>query len=681
MKKIFHPASVAVIGASVKKEKIGGILIDNLLTAGYKGEIYPINPKYNQIKDLKCYQSVKEIKAPIDLAIIAIPAQNVPAVLIECATAKKAVKNFIIISAGFSEAGPVGQKLEKQILAIAQKYRLQIIGPNCLGIINTGNGLNASFAPNNFLAGNVGLISQSGAFAAAALDLGKKENLGFSSIVTIGNKTVLDETDFLEYFATDKKTKAIGVYLENIKRGAKFLAALKKTAKAKPIVIIKAGATVKTRAAIVSHTGAMAGDEEIAESLIEDCNGVSAQSISEFFAYLKMFSYFKAPKNKLVVLVTNAGGPGIMAADAVVKSSILNLYEFSESEKNTFKKILPNAGSYSNPLDLRGDATNLHYDAAIKELSKNKNIGSLIVIATAQSQTNAPAIWQSVASAQSYCPFPAIPTIMSDSITPLLASKTVLANFHDPLYAIKAIEKYYLWQNKKNTSIAFAEKIKINSARQRKSNGYLQEIKTRGRSVLLFSEALNVGKLYGLNVLPAPRISSLDLKKINYPAVLKIDTDKILHKNKAGGLIQNIKNPSELLDSMKILRSKFPKTDLIVQPQTKPGLELIIGAKHDDNFGPIIMLGVGGITAEIVNAKIFLSPMGNLKYLKEKIQNSLIGKLLAKQKINISLVAKEVKKVCELALENPSIKELDLNPILFYPNENPVIIDIKVICK
>ena len=182
MKKIFHPASVAVIGASVKKEKIGGILIDNLLTAGYKGEIYPINPKYNQIKDLKCYQSVKEIKAPIDLAIIAIPAQNVPAVLIECATAKKAVKNFIIISAGFSEAGPVGQKLEKQILAIAQKYRLQIIGPNCLGIINTGNGLNASFAPNNFLAGNVGLISQSGAFAAAALDLGKKENLGFSSI-------------------------------------------------------------------------------------------------------------------------------------------------------------------------------------------------------------------------------------------------------------------------------------------------------------------------------------------------------------------------------------------------------------------------------------------------------------------------------------------------------------------
>src|SRR3990167_7836259 len=514
MKKIFHPASVAVIGASVKKEKIGGILIDNLLTAGYKGEIYPINPKYNQIKDLKCYQSVKEIKAPIDLAIIAIPAQNVPAVLIECATAKKAVKNFIIISAGFSEAGPVGQKLEKQILAIAQKYRLQIIGPNCLGIINTGNGLNASFAPNNFLAGNVGLISQSGAFAAAALDLGKKENLGFSSIVTIGNKTVLDETDFLEYFATDKKTKAIGVYLENIKRGAKFLAALKKTAKAKPIVIIKAGATVKTRAAIVSHTGAMAGDEEIAESLIEDCNGVSAQSISEFFAYLKMFSYFKAPKNKLVVLVTNAGGPGIMAADAVVKSSILNLYEFSESEKNTFKKILPNAGSYSNPLDLRGDATNLHYDAAIKELSKNKNIGSLIVIATAQSQTNAPAIWQSVASAQSYCPFPAIPTIMSDSITPLLASKTVLANFHDPLYAIKAIEKYYLWQNKKNTSIAFAEKIKINSARQRKSNGYLQEIKTRGRSVLLFSEALNVGKLYGLNVLPAPRISSLDRQDI-----------------------------------------------------------------------------------------------------------------------------------------------------------------------
>ncbi|NMB48274.1 hypothetical protein GYA13_02390 [Candidatus Kuenenbacteria bacterium] len=680
LKTFFSPHSIAIIGASTKTEKIGGIILNNLLANRFPDQIYPVNPKYQQIKDLKCYPSVKEIKKEIDLCLIATPAPTVPAILSECATLPKPLKNFIIISAGFSEAGPAGQKLEQQISELAQKYNLKIIGPNCLGIINTQNGLNASFAPNNFLSGSIGLISQSGAFAAALLDLGKRENLGFSSLATIGNKTVLDETDFLAYYASDKQTKVIGLYLENIKRGPEFLAALQKICPQKPVIIIKAGVTEKTQAAIISHTGAMAGDEEVAESLIADCGGIIAHSLGEFLGYLKIFSYFKAPANNTVALVTNAGGPGIIAADLVAKSKILNLHEFSTAEKFYLQKQLPEASSFGNPLDLRGDANHVRYEAAIKELSKNKKIGSLIVLATAQVQTNPPAIWQTIISAQKYCHFPVVPVIMSAIIAKSIAPDTQLSNFDDPLYAVRSLEKYYLWQNKKNINIALTQPVKI-STRQKKNNHYLEQIKNRQRSILLFSEALYLGQSYHLNILPAPRFNSLDPQKISYPTVLKIDSDKILHKNKEGGLILNIKSPEQLLSSAKILQTKFPQTDLIVQPQIESGLELIIGLKRDNNFGPVIMLALGGIATEIFNTKIFFSPQGTPKYFKEKITNSPLGRLLAKQKIDLHLVIENLKLVSALALENPTVKELDLNPIIFYPDQPPIIVDIKVILE
>ncbi|HOZ36872.1 MAG TPA: acetate--CoA ligase family protein [bacterium] len=678
LKKFFSPSSIAIIGASTKPEKIGGILINNLLTGGYRGKIYPVNPKYTQIKDLPCYPSIKDLNQSVDLCLIATPASTVPDLLIACATLKNPIKNFIIISAGFSESGPEGKKLEQQISDLAQKYNLKILGPNCLGLINTRNRLNASFAPNNFLSGSIGLISQSGAFAAALIDLGKKENLGFSSIVTIGNKTILDETDFLAHFITDKNTNVIGLYLENIKHSYEFLTTLKKISPQKPVIVIKAGATPKTQAAITSHTGAMAGDEAVAEALIADCGGIVAHSLSEFLGYLKIFSYFKIPANNTVALITNAGGPGIIAADLVAKSDTLNLYEFSATEKFNLQKQLPEASSFHNPLDLRGDADHTRYETAIKTLAKNKKIGSLIILATAQVQTNPPAIWQAIVAAQKYCPFPVVPVIMSESVSQSLTPNIHLSNFDDPLYAVQALEKSWLWRHKKYQRYT---PVKISPARQRKNNQYLAEIKKRQRSILLFSEAENLTATYGLNILPAPRLNTLDLATVVYPAVLKIDSDQILHKNKAGGLSLNLQNEKQLLSAVQTLRAKFPQTDLVVQKQTTPGLELIIGLKYDNNFGPVVMLALGGIATEIFNVKIFFSPLKEAGYYQEKIQDSVLGRLLAKQKINLISVVENIQRVATLAVENPDIKELDLNPIIFYPDQTPVVVDIKIVLK
>ncbi|HRY63362.1 MAG TPA: acetate--CoA ligase family protein, partial [Patescibacteria group bacterium] len=498
---------------------------------------------------------------------------------------------------------------------------------------------------------------------------------------TIGNKTVLDETDFLTYFANDPKTKVLGLYLENIKRGPEFLSVLQKICQKKPVIIIKAGTTAKTQAAIITHTGAMAGDEEVAESLITDCGAICAHSLSEFLGYLKIFSYFKAPVNDTTILITNAGGPGIIAADLVAKSSVLNLYEFSAAEKFHLQKQSPEASSFGNPLDLRGDADHTRYETVIKELSKNKKIGALIVLATAQVQTNIPAIWRTLFAAKKYCPFPIMPVILSDTIASLLTPDIPLANFDDPLYAVQSLEKYYLWQNKKNININFGKSAKIAATRQKKNNQYLTQVKNRQRSILLYSEASHLAASYNLNILPAQRLNSLDPQTLTYPTVLKIDSDQILHKNKEGGVILNLKNSEQLSIAAKTLQKKFAKTDLIVQPQSEPGLELIIGLKKDNNFGSVIMLALGGIATEIFNTKIFFSPLGNTRYFENKIQTSPLGQLLDKQGIKLQTVIENIQKVSALANENPTVKELDLNPIIFYPDQPPIIVDIKVILE
>ncbi|NMC51105.1 hypothetical protein GYA54_00015 [Candidatus Kuenenbacteria bacterium] len=678
MKKIFHPESVAVIGASVKPEKIGGIIINNLLAAGYQGKIYPVNPKYDQIKELKCYHSLKEIKKNIDLVIIATPAATVLGILDETVGLKNPPKNFIIISAGFAESGAEGQALEKQISDLAQKNKLNIIGPNCLGVINTQNGLNASFANKNFLSGNVGLISQSGAFAVALMDLGKKENLGFSYIATIGNKTVVDEADLLEYFAQDKKTQAVGIYLENIKRGEQFLNILKRTSQQKPIFIVKGGSSPKSQNAILSHTGAMAGDEEVAESLIGEAGGFYLPTTFDLINNLKIFSHFRAPLNNKIAVLTNAGGPGILAADYISQSSDLTLYEFSEQQKNNLKNKIPEASSCSNPIDLRGDADHFRYELALKELAKIKNIGALLVVATAQAQTDIPLIYESLRAAQKYCSFPVIPVVMSAIEQ---TTKEKMPNFVEPSCAVRALGNYYLWTSRKKTKLVKIVKNKINTARQKQSNHYLEEIKKHGRPILLANETANLGKLYTFNILDSIRTSSANPANLSYPIVLKIDSDKILHKNKEGGLIMGIKNPGELSSAIDQLHTKFPKTDLIIQKTVKPGLELIIGLKNDNNFGSIIMLGLGGIATEILNIKIFFSLQNNLQYIKTKIDTSPLSKILAKQRIKSETVAKEISKAITLASENPSLKEADFNPIIFYPDSPPIAIDFKVVLK
>jgi acetate---CoA ligase (ADP-forming) len=677
MTKFFSPQSIAIIGASAKKEKIGGIILDNLLSLKYSGKIFPVNPKYTHLKHLRCYNSLLEIKEPIDLGIIAIPAALVPQILTDCARRKNPLKNIIIISAGFAETGPAGKQLEDKIASLAEKHHLQIIGPNCLGLINPWQNLNASFAPNNFAKGDIAFISQSGAFVSALFDLSSEENFGFSSVVTIGNKTVLDETDFLEYFIKDKKTQVIALYLESIKRGREFISLINAASRHKPIIILKSGNSKATASAIASHTGALAGDVGIIETAIKDNGGIYCSDLTDFVSTLKMISHFKKPLNNKIVVLTNAGGPGVITTDLVSRNEKLELFKFTENQKQALQKILPPAAAFENPIDLLGDADSQLYETVFKKLKKMPGIGALLSIITLQSQTNLEAIVKLIIRLAKNYPWPIIPIIIGNKSNYEIIKKFKKENFVNFIYpsaAIQALANYYLYS--KINFPNFTQKISYRSSPFRQ---LFTKAKNQERPALYYSEIETIAKKYNLPLLPSLDAQKTKLEKISYPAVLKIDDPSILHKNKKDGLVLNIKNAPGLRQAIARLKNKFPSSNIIIQKQVDPGVELIMGLKTDENFGPVLLFGLGGITAEIIAETMLWILPSSPDIIKEKISTSKISRILTKQKINLDSVVAELLKVSRLALENPDIKELDINPIIFYPDKKPVIVDFKII--
>lgn len=683
MNSFFSPRSIAVIGASVKKNKIGGILVRNLIDLKFKGKIYPVNPKYQKIGALKCYPNLAAVDSPVALAVIAIPAPLVPGLILECAVHHPPIKNIVIISAGFAESGPAGASLEDEISALAKKYSLSIIGPNCLGVINVKNKLNASFAPNNFLPGNVSLIMQSGALTTALLDLARDENLGFSKIATIGNKTVLNESAFLDYFARDNETGLIGMYLENIKHGPSFCRSLYQSTSKKPVIIIKSGIASKAKRAVTSHTGAMAGDELIAATAIIDNGGIYSDDLSAFISTAKLISRFKKPLNNQIVILTNAGGPAVMATDLIEKNKILKLYEFTAAEHSALKKLLPPAASVNNPIDILGDARSPRYDKIIQSLRKNKKIGAVIVLVTLQAQTDVKGITDVLIKANRQNRLPFIPVIISHESNNVIDRKfngAGLANFLYPSEAIIALSNY--------CSAFYHRPPKSITPLPRPINKLpaslallLNNLKKENRTTLSYAESCHLTKRFGLHPLPAKNFTAANLKNLSYPVALKIDDPRVLHKNKKGGLALNLMNRAELLRAKNKLNKKFAAANLIIQPQVAPGVEIILGLKADPVFGPVLLFGLGGITTELINEKLLWLLPVNESAIRQKLVNSRLLKFLIAQKIKPAAVIHEIKKLAALSADNPWLAELDLNPIIFYPNQKPVIVDIKIIAK
>ncbi|EKE19423.1 MAG: hypothetical protein ACD_9C00022G0001, partial [uncultured bacterium] len=381
LESLFLPESIAIVGASNKKGKVGTVIADNISKLGYKGRIYYVNPSYKILKLKRCYDSLGEINKNIDLAIVSVPAKFVLDVVKD---GMKVTKNFVIISAGFSEIGKEGAQREKELYELARKNDLNILGPNCLGFIVPKNKLNASFAGGMPNAGNIAFVSQSGALAVALMDKANGEQIGFSHVISIGNQMQLDESELLEYLANNKETKVIGMYLEGIKNGEKFLEVAKRVSKIKPIVILKAGKTEKAQQAISSHTGALAGSDEIVDVAFEKAGVIRANDLDEFFDLLTLISFTDAPRNNKVAVVTNAGGAGVLTTDAFKNKKIV-LAELPAKIKAEIKSKLPMEASVENPIDLLGDADEVRYDDALKIVGSN--VGTIISVLTPQQQT------------------------------------------------------------------------------------------------------------------------------------------------------------------------------------------------------------------------------------------------------------------------------------------------------
>jgi acetate---CoA ligase (ADP-forming) len=679
LENLFNPRSIAIVGASAEEGTIGNVIAKNILSLGYAGEAHLVNPKHPEVLGKKCYPSLFDVDQPVDLAIIAIPAKFV---LGEIEKNADKIKNYVIISAGFSEIGEEGKEKEEAIKKIADEKGLNILGPNCLGFIIPKLKLNASFAGGMPTSGNIAFISQSGALAVGIMDIAEKKDIRFSTLISIGNKMDVDESEILEYLSGDEKTKVIGMYLEGIKNGNSFIEIASTVSKKKPIVILKAGKTEKSQKAISSHTGALAGSDEITSAVFEKCGILQAQNLEQFFDLLNLISLSCAPKNEKVAVITNAGGPGVLATDAF-KDKKIKLAEINENSKRKLAKILPPESSLENPIDMLGDAREDRYDKTLKIIEKEE-IGSIVCILTPQDQTPVAKIAKKIISFSKKTD----KTISTVFIGGKRIEKSVkklrendIPNFEFPDRAIFSLDKYLGWKTAADRPANISGQI--DKERKETAKSIIDKTVEQERKALYFSEAKKIMEMYGMGVVDFWENGETG-NKIKYPLVLKLDSEKVLHKTEKKALVLDIQNADELKEAADQMKASFPGEKIIIQPQLKRDIEIIIGIKKDPVFGPIIVYGLGGIYTEIFKMVDFLVPPLGLEEIKKNIQLSKIKFLFqetrGKKAYDLDEMAAILYSVCQFSFENPEVLEVDINPLLIYNNgEKATAVDIKII--
>ncbi|MBW9222964.1 acetate--CoA ligase family protein [Methanothermococcus sp. SCGC AD-155-K20] len=680
---IFNPKSIGVIGASNTNGKVGYSIMKNLLAFiehNPDNKVYPINPKYNEILSLKCYKSILDVpEESIDLAIITIPAKYVPKALEECG--RKNVKGAIIISAGFSEVGTY--HLEEEIKSIGKKYNIKIIGPNCLGIINMYNRLNASFSKEYFAEGNITFISQSGALLTAILDIAPLLNLGFSKIISLGNKVDIQESDLMDYLIKDDTTKVVVFYIEGLK-DKKFIDSAKRLAKVKPIIVLKGGRSEEGAKAISSHTGSLAGDAQIYNAAFKKGKILVVDTFEELVNLMHVFSTQPIMKSNRIAIVTNAGGFGVMAADSCKKYN-LTLGDFQPSTREELKKYLPQTSSISNPLDLIGDADTSRYGHALEIIKGDKNIDGIIVILTPQEMTKPLEVAESIVNTKKDMENKGI-------------SKAIVASF----VGGKSIKgaKSYLRKNGIPAYISPESGVEVLSRSYRYSimkiqednceylwniKSQLMEIKEKNldtlRNLLSNPNEYNSKeflKIHGINV-PEKYLAKTPEEAKHYAntlrkVVMKISSKHIAHKSDAGCVVVKPNNIKEAFHRIIRNGGNYLKRnniegniDGVLIEEYIEGLELIVGGKRDEVFGPVIMAGLGGVFVEVLKDVSFaIHPITKeyaLDTLKELKSYRILEGIRGRPKRDINYILDVMIKLGLIMEMYPEIKEIDINPL------------------
>jgi acetyltransferase len=679
LEKFFDPKSVAVIGASSDPKKVGFALVSNLLD-GKKREVYPVTLTEKEILGMPAFTSILNVPNDVDLAIIAVKADVVPQVLSDCG--KKKIPNVIIISSGFKEMGTLGRELEDNIVGIAKENGINLLGPNCLGVIDTGNDLNATFSAQKPLVGNIAFLSQSGALGTAMIDWAIGEGIGFSKFISLGNEAQLNEIDFLKYLESDPDTEAIVMYLENINNGQEFMKILSKITLQKPVVIIKAGMGSHGNLAAMSHTGALAPQASVFISACKQAGAVTTSSLRGVFNILKILSQVKninKPIQRLIIL-TNGGGPSVIAADLVDRSHSLSLSELSNDTKESLRKILPTMAAIGNPIDIIGDALAERYDKTLDILCKLENVDGIIVILTPQMMTEAEATAKVLAKYKEKKKiFPVF--IGGHSI---LAGRAALidsgmVHFTFPKDVIESLD--HLARG--------AAKIKSSPDHHR---GSVSSTLTEGE-MMNFKDMINLLSQYNISISGKFVNRKEDLENAlgecgNGPYVMKAIAGAIIHKTEVGAIKINISNLAEASmvweELWQVIASARPSHEatageegiLVQQMVGGPAFakasagtrEVIIGIKRDNTFGPTVLFGLGGIFAEAIkDISLRIAPIKKdeaLKMMHEIKGVKILEGLRAEPPVNFDILADILINLSRLALEHPEIKEIDLNPVM-----------------
>lgn len=683
---LLSPTSIAIIGASTTPGKVGHDILHNLKEQGFSGELYPVNPKHDEIQGLKAVQSVKEIRQPVDVAIVVIPAKYVPDALRECGD--KGIKDIIIISAGFGEIHTEeGDRLEAEVAEIATQYKLNVVGPNCLGILRPTHGMNASFARKLPPAGNVALVSQSGAMAVAVMDSSSRLGIGFSSVVSIGNKTVMDESDLLELLADDPETKVIGFYLESIKHGRRFLETAARVARTKPIVLLKAGVSEHGQMAAASHTGALAGTDAGINAACEQAGLHRAHDTEEFLDLLMALSCQPELLSNNIAIVTNAGGPGILATDAA-EAVHLEMPSLSERTSAELEKHLPQAASMKNPIDVVGDADTARYQAALTACGDDPKIDGLCVVLTPQVMTPCEEVAAAIVDWQKRYPMmPVITSFMGeDSIKEArkVLQKARIPCFETPERAVRVLASLQPVSNE-----GVAPVSAVNDARATKANEILE-----GYQGLIPQHAVDeLFALYGLPV-PEQHLATSEeeavsiAEDIGYPVIAKISSPDILHKTDVGGIRAHLiteadvrQNYTEIMETVPTMRPDAEIRGVLIQQFLEAGHEFIIGAVRDNTFGHLVMAGLGGVYTELLSDTAFrIAPIDQnegYRMLQELVSWKLLLGMRGDEQSDIHSVARILETVGHMVIECPQIKDIDLNPVLVKP-DGIMVADAKV---
>ncbi len=660
LEKLFEPDEVAVVGASREEGKTGHEIFENLLH-GFTGEVYPVNPNTDEVEGERSFDEVKE---GTDLIVVAVPGKMVPEVLGDAAN--KGVEAAIVVSAGFSEVG--NQELEEEVLEICEKNGVGLLGPNVLGLINTENSMNASFASKMPEKGNISFMSQSGAFCTAILDYAKAEHIGFRHFVSLGNKSMLKEVDFLENWKKDD-TDAIISYTEGIEDGREFMEEAEETSREKPIVMIKAGRTSEGGDAASSHTGSIAGSYQAYQAAFRKAGIIEAESNRELLDFGRALSYQPLPSGNKIAIITNAGGPGVITTDEISQKS-LKMAEFSSKTKEKLNDAMPDESTPHNPLDVIGDAGNDRYRKALDIILQDKSVDAVLVLLTPQANTEIEKTAKTIARADKNTEKTLFASFMGEQDVQKgkeILEEEEVPEFEDPVDAVKTLREMrgyrkFLETDRNYPEIDF-DREKAEEALENYS-GYMdghQLLEAYGFSMPLTKEA---------NAVNPAQESAVD---VGFPAVMKIDSPQISHKTELDAVKTGLQTRREvkrefnnIIDNVYEKRPEADVNGVVVQEQLD-GLEVALGMKRDPQFGPMILVGLGGIYIEALHDISFgIAPISEeeAEQMIEELQSSELFEGARGEKSHLEPVKDAIIRLGELAMNHEQISEIDINPLI-----------------